>query len=110
MLKSTAFDEPPASAHDRQRVLEAQCPAGRQLQLRAILVGRVRYTVDEDRTFLPFEWNAAEPCDQGFIGLAAVDPGVQTFTRLPCGASMVVMYLHDARRWTGSAGHGILTA
>jgi len=72
--------------------------------------GRVRCTVGEDRIFLPFEWNAAEPCDQGFIGLAAVDPGVQTFTRLPCGASMVVMYLHDARRWTGSAGHGILTA
>ena len=68
MLKPTAFDEPPASARDRQRVLEAQCPAGRQLQLRAILVGRVRYTVDEDRTFLPFEWNAAEPCDQEFIG------------------------------------------
>jgi hypothetical protein len=45
-----------------------------------------------------------------FTALAAVDPGVQTFTRLPCGASMVVMYLHDARRWTGSAGHGILTA
>jgi hypothetical protein len=30
--------------------------------------GRVRCTVGEDRIFLPFEWNAAEPCDQGFIG------------------------------------------
>jgi hypothetical protein len=39
MLKSTAFDEPPASARDRQRRLEVQCPAGPQLQLRAILVG-----------------------------------------------------------------------
>jgi hypothetical protein len=30
--------------------------------------------------------------------------------RLRCGVSMVVMYLQEARRWTGSAGHGIVTA
>jgi len=64
----------------------------------------------EDVPLLHQALGPPNPAIKGLSALAAVDPGVQAFTRLPCGASMVVMYVHDARRWTGSAGHGILTA
>ena len=49
-----------------------------------------RGAVGDDRGFLPFEGNAAEPCDQGFpVPLADTD-GLEAGSG-PCGVSMTAL-------------------